>query len=86
MYDKKISYNKLDEKLSNAYQTALEDNRTEFACGILLAKDIARNQLRSKTETKACANCTYYNTYWKDQPCCGCVGGCNYVESEVESE
>jgi hypothetical protein len=84
--DKKIDFDKLNEALSIAYNTAMKDNRTDFACGILLAKDIARNQLRSKTETRDCASCTYYNTDQKDQPCCGCVGGCNYEESEVEGE
>lgn len=29
-----------------------------------------------------CETCQYYDTDRQDQPCCGCVDGCNY-ESEV---
>ena len=31
-----------------------------------------------------CENCRYYDTDRQDQPCCGCVDGCNYEESEVQ--
>lgn len=34
---------------------------------------------------KYCENCVYYDTDRTDQPCCGCVGGCNFV-SEVDTE
>lgn len=35
---------------------------------------------------KCCENCVYYDTERTDQPCCSCVGGCNYEENEVEGE
>lgn len=34
---------------------------------------------------RCCENCVYYDTDLTDQPCCGCVGGCNF-ESEVDTE
>ena len=34
---------------------------------------------------KCCENCVYYDTDRTDQPCCSCVGGCNF-ESEVDTE
>ncbi len=32
-----------------------------------------------------CENCAYYDMGRTDQPCCSCVGGCNF-ESEVDTE
>ena len=29
-----------------------------------------------------CENCVYYDTDRTDQPCCSCVGGCNF-ESDI---
>lgn len=34
---------------------------------------------------RRCENCVYYDTDRTDQPCCSCVGGCNF-ESEVDTE
>ena len=34
---------------------------------------------------RSCENCVYYDTDRTDQPCCSCVGGCNF-ESEVDTE
>ena len=36
-------------------------------------------------EPKCCENCVYYDTDRTDQPCCSCVGGCNF-ESESDTE
>ena len=30
-----------------------------------------------------CETCQYYDTDRQDQPCCGCVNGCNWEENEV---
>lgn len=49
---KLIDLDRLNEALTKAYQTNLNDGRTDFACGILLAKDIARNQLRLESEVE----------------------------------
>ena len=38
---KYIQLDALNKALTKAYHTNLEDGRTEFACGLLLAKDIA---------------------------------------------
>ena len=35
---------------------------------------------------KCCENCVYYEKDKTDQPCCSCVGGCNYEESEGDTE
>ena len=34
---------------------------------------------------KSCENCVYYDIDRNDQPCCSCVGGCNW-KSEVDTE
>ena len=34
---------------------------------------------------KCCENCVYYDCDRQDQPCCSCVGGCNF-ESEGDTE
>lgn len=31
---------------------------------------------------KCCESCVYYDTDRNDQPCCSCVGGCNF-ESDI---
>lgn len=33
-------------------------------------------------EPKCCEICVYYDTDRTDQPCCSCVGGCNF-ESDI---
>lgn len=48
---KLIELDRLNEALTKAYQTNLNDGRTEFACGILLAKSIVNNQPK-RSDTK----------------------------------
>lgn len=36
-------------------------------------------------EPRRCENCVYYDTERTDQPCCSCVGWCNF-ESEVDAD
>lgn len=31
---------------------------------------------------KVCETCLYYDTDRQDQPCCGCICGCNYEEAD----
>ena len=64
-------------------------NRKEFDC--VLKKNCASYEECECDEIKCnfeedCANCVYYNTDRKDQPCCYCVGGGCFEESEVEGE
>lgn len=35
---------------------------------------------------RRCENCVYYDVDRIDQPCCSCIGGCNWEKSEVEGE
>lgn len=35
---------------------------------------------------KCCENCMYYDTYRKEQPCCGCVAFVNWEEAVDNAE
>lgn len=43
---------------------------------------VSKEENRLKIENKCCENCVYYDTDRTDQPCCCCVDGRNFEESE----
>lgn len=77
-------------KLSAKAKKELQKDITEFiALSTVVGSKKALKILKENKNNgskKSCETCQYYDTDRQDQPCCGCVDGCNYEESEVQGE
>lgn len=52
---------------------------------MMLGVSFIDGHAEGENKGRRCENCVYYDTDRTDQPCCGCVGGCNF-EIEVDTE
>jgi hypothetical protein len=43
---------------------------------------LINGHIESSKKGMQCDKCAYYDTDRTDQPCCNCVGGCNFESEE----